>query len=464
MSDAFKPTKIGLFGVCPEIAQGTPNWDLVSDGGSNSTTAITVDTTSGSQHNNALAAMVAGDLDYLTVYFRPDTTTTALQGKSYNATTTSIAAGVATINTETMDDTPVATDRFVLYAPIKASEVNVSPGYENLARPEFERQTLDMATSNKGLKQVSGSFNWEPCGLEQELGDGDTPRIDRLGQLLRSVGSRRAVAGTTVSGSGSTTTVIDVSDASNMEVGDWVMIGGEAARVTAINVAATPDNITVSPALSSAPADTTEVFMGEVITPADAGHLSHTVLFARDTQLVEANGCVFSFGVSGTFGQNMEGSAEWDGEDWDMQDTYLLDGRQSSKVGIPIVGGRAFFGTTEICVNSFEFTLGHGRQLYRDYCVGQRQFITSRDAQINVTFRNQSAVPKETWEANGTHDWLFVQSGITPGGTFVIAGKAQIQDPISMSDVEGMTGWDASFAFRDDQSESTAVKPLLIRF
>lgn len=465
MSDAFKPTKIGLFGICPEITQGTPNWDLTADGGSNGGTVTSIDTTSGTTHNNALASMANDDLNRLFIYFRPDTATAALQGKLYEVTDSAIAGGVVSLTTGTMAATPAGTDRFVLFAPIPASDVSNSVGYENLPRIEFERQTLDMPTSNKGLQVASGSFNWELCGLEQENGNGDTPRIDRFGQLLKAVGARRSVAGTTVSGSGSTTTVLDVTSAASLAVNDWVLVGGEASRITAVDTVSTPDNITVSPALSSAPADTTEVFVGEVCTPDDTGHQSHTVLTARDTQLLEIRGCVFSFGASGSYGQNLEASAEFDGEAWDLQDTYTLDGQQSTKKAIPYVAGRSFFGSTALGLSSFEWSLGHGRQQLRDTAAGQRQFITTRDATCGVNFRNQDATPKETWEASGTHDWLVVQVGNAAGGCVVFAGKAQVQDPAEMADVEGHQYWDATFAFRDDQTDySTPNKPVIVRF
>lgn len=465
MSDSFKPTKIGLFGFTPELTQGTPNWNFTADGGANSGTAITIATNGGNTHNNNLANMTADFLNRCLVYFLSNTATSALQGKVYEITDSAYSSNVVTLTVPTMAATPDAAETFIVFAPIQASDVSVSTGYENLPRNEFERQTLEMPFSNKGLQIVSGSFKFELFGLEQENGNGDTPRIDRLGQLLTAMGTRASYAGTTVSGSGSTTTVVDVTSAASMSIGDWVMIGGEAARITAVDTVSTPDNITVSPALSAAPAASTEVFIGEIVTPDDTGHRSHTVLLARDTQLIECRGCVFSFGASGAFGANLEASAEFDGEAWDIQDSYTIDGQQSTKVAIPYVAGRAYFGTTAIGLNSFEFNLGHGRQQIRDTLASQRQFITTRDATLKCVFRNTGVTPKETWEANGTKDWLFVQVGNAAGACVVFAGYAQIQDPADMTDTEGFQYWDAGFAFRDDQTDfDDPHKPLIIRF
>jgi len=65
--------------------------------------------------------------------------------------------------------------------------------------------------------------------------------------------------GTTVSGGASTTTVIDVVDASALVVGGAVVISAEIRRITAVNTAATPDNITITPALAAAPANAVTV-------------------------------------------------------------------------------------------------------------------------------------------------------------------------------------------------------------
>lgn len=474
MSDSFKPTKIGLFGFTPELTQGTPNWNFTADGGSNSGTAITIATNGGATHNNNLANMTADFLNRCLVYFLSNTTTSALQGKVYEITDSAYSSNVVTLTVPTMAATPDAAETFIVFAPIQASDVSVSPGYENLPRNEFERQTLEMPFSNKGLQTVSGSFKFELFGLEQENGNGDTPRIDRLGQLLTAMGTRSSKAGilvasaTGASPANSTTNVNIASGSlpSALAVGDWVLINNEAARVTATTDAgADTDYFTVSPALSAAPSASDEIFIGEIVTPDDTGHRSHTVLLARDTQLIECRGCVFSFGASGAFGANLEASAEFDGEAWDLQDTYTIDGQQSTKVAIPFVAGRAYFGTTALGLNAFEFSLGHGRQQLRDTAASQRQFITTRDATLKVVFRNTGATPKETWEANGTKDWLFVQVGNAAGACVVIAGYAQIQDPAEMTDTEGFQYWDAGFAFRDDQTDfDDPYKPLIIRF
>lgn len=463
MGQDFKRTLIRLLAFTPEASQGTPNYVFEASGGTGTT--VTLSTSSVNQHNSRLASFTPDFFNELYVYFKSNTTTSALQGKFYKISDSARVTTTVTLTTsETMAATPASGDIFYVFAPLQASNVSINVGKENLSRAAFERLTLDPPSSNKGLSVVSGSFDLEFWGLEQENGSGDTPRPDRLSRFLEAIGSQRRIAGTTVSGSGSTTTVVDVTSAASLQEGDYVMINGEVRRVTAVDTASTPDNITVSPALSSAPSDTTEVFVGEITTPYDSGHQSHTILHYRDSQLVECHGCLFSVSIKADFAQNISLSCEFDAEDFAITDDLVFDGIQSEQKTLPYIEGETFFGSTELCANSVNFTLNHGRQTLRDSCVGQRVFVTSRDAMLQVIFRNKDATPKNTWEANGTKDWVLSQIGNSAGDAVAFAGYAQIQDPVSLSDVEGHEFYDVSYGFRDDQDSSTARKPLLLRF
>lgn len=463
MSDSFKRTALGLLAFCPEVTQGVKNTKFVANGGTGTTATLD---TGGAQDNAALAAVANDFFNGLYLFFAANTTTTALQGKVYKISDFARSSTTCTFTTSaTMAASPASGDIFYVFAPIQASSVSVTAGYENLSREAFERQTLDAPTSVKGLKQASGSFNLEAWGLEQENGNGDTPALDRLSQFLLAFGTRRSVAGTTVSGGGSSTTVVDVSSAAGFAVGDLVLIGGEVRRITAVDTGSTPDNITVAPALSAAPADTTEVFGSERFTPYDTGHVTHTILHLRDVQLLTLIGCSFSFGLTATYGGLTQMQVEFDANDWQIEDTVTLDGEQSTKKALPWTVGDVFFGSTELCVNNFNFTENAGRQTLRDTCAGQRLFVTSRDASLQVVWRNTVKTPKDTWEANGTHDRILLQVGNAAGAALAITGQGQIQDPAAMADVEGHQYWDASFAFRDDQTDyNTALKPEIVRF
>ena len=475
MSNDFKPTKLGGLLYCPEEVQGTPNWNFTSDGAANSTTLICVDTTNVITHNNNLAAaspyagITAGRFDYMYVYFYSNTTTTLLQGQVYPVGLQIIDAGAPLemrLNiSETMADTPVGTDTFILFGVVQSSDVSVSAGYENLPRDEFERQTLDLPTANKGLQTVSGSFKFEMYGLIQTLEAAVTPRLDVLSHLLKASGTRSAPVGTTVSAVGGTsTTLLHLTASTTFVVGGWVMVSGEAAQVQTVDSAGA-NQITVLPALSSIPATAAVVYQGEVYTPPDISHSSLTFLYFQDVQLTECRGCVCSFGVEGTYGLNIMASCEFDGDAWDMQDSFVVDFEQISEKTLPFTAGRSFFGATVLATNSFEFTQGSGRQALRDTVAGQAQYITTRDGSLKVVYRNQLLTTKETWEASGTHALVFVQVGATAGATVLVGGWGQIQDPAESSDVEGHRYWDASFGLRDDQTDSNnPKKPQIVRF
>lgn len=73
--------------------------------------------------------------------------------------------------------------------------------------------------------------------------------------LKHLFGRRYAAVGTTVSGSSSTTTSVDLTSATGRKVGELILIGHHVRRITAIS----SNTVTVSPALPSGPADTTVV-------------------------------------------------------------------------------------------------------------------------------------------------------------------------------------------------------------
>lgn len=456
---------IGLLAFCPEIAHGTPNYSLTADGGGNGATSVTVSTVSGATHNNNLASKAANKFQGLMVYFLANTTTSALRGKSYPISASSApAANVVTLTVSTMAATPAGSDTFYVLAPLPADSVAISPETEDLIR-DFVRLTLDAPSSIKGLSKASGSFGLELPGLVTTLGSGATPARDRWSQLLELLGTRRAIAGTTVSGGGSTTTVIDVTDASAFAVGDLVMIGGEVRRITAINTAAAPDNITITPALSAAPADTTVVYQSEVITPYDTGHGTATLLWLEDDRLIIVQGAVLTFKLAAAFGQKLAGTVEFDGEfavaQW--SDGAAIGGYQADKSPVAFVAGAIHFGTTQLHVNSFEFDLGHDRQEIRDTSAGIRFFTRARAAMTKVVFRYTAKTPKTTWEKDGAQARLLATIGNSAGNAVGVTHDAQVITAAE-SDVNKTTYWDTTFRAYDDQDAADAVKPRIFRF
>jgi len=103
---------------------------------------------------------------------------------------------------------------------------------------------------------------------------------------------------TTVSGSSSTHTVVDVADASGISAGDIVGIddsdGIPRARVvTAVDTASAPDNITLEQPLTFVPADTADVTASKTYVLSDtAEETAFTLWFAMTHGGVRLGGCV----------------------------------------------------------------------------------------------------------------------------------------------------------------------------
>jgi len=459
---------IGLAGFCPELVQGTPNYNFTADGGANSGTAVTIDTTSGATHNNNIASITAEKFQGLQIWFPPTTATSALQGKAYNISAQSApAANIVTLTVDTMAATPAGTDVFWILGVLPIEKTMPDVKTAGLPR-DFMRLTLDPASSIAGLSDASGSITFEAFGLNTTLGDGVTPVKDRLSVFLETFyGTRTAASGTAVSGSGSTTTVVDVADASGFAVGQVVVISGEARKITAIDTASTPDNITLHRALSAAPADTTVVYGSEHFEPVDTGHATGTLFFLADDSLITIYGAIGSVKFSAPFGEIVKCSFDFNGE-WDpsqMTDAASLGGYQLAKSPIAFTSTpNVDFNTTELATNAIEFDTGSASVDIQDTeAGGKRFFIRERKAMVNLKFRYKNRTPKYTWEANKTKAYLLACAGTGAGDMIGFGIDGHIPEPASMSEVNATRYWDAQFQHYDDQTANDAQYPRIIR-
>lgn len=458
---------IGQIAFCPELVQGTPNYSLTADGGSNTGTAVTIDSTSGATHNNNIAAITANYFQGLQVYFLPNTATAALRGKAYNISASSApSGGVVTLTVGTMAATPAGNETFYVIGALPAEKTMPETTTDNLPR-KFHKLTLDDPSSVKGLSRASGSLVLEMAGLNTPLASSATPTKDRFSVFLETFfGTRTAAAGTTVSGSGSSTTVVDVTSAAGFAVDDVVIISGQARRITAVDTASTPDNITLHRALSAAPSASTEVYNTEQFKPVDTGHRTGTLLFLTDDRLVVVYGCIGSIKLSAPFGEFVKGTFDFNGE-WapaQTSDGAALGGYQLDKDPVPFIStANCDFGGNALSVNALEFDTGSTSQDIKDTEAGVRYFIRERSANCKVVFRDQAKTPKTTWENAGTKGRLLVCAGAAAGSLVGVEGWAQIGDPIAQSEVNMTAYWDAGFRFFDDQDSNDATKPRIIR-
>lgn len=153
--------------------------------------------------------------------------------------------------------------------PVAADAVRVLAGVQTSGATNFSMYEDKRGTATKQgviCEKKEASLQLEMYAYTTTAGTAPD-----WGDLLLSGGWQATTGtGTTVSGSGSTTTVVDVVDASGLAVGGCVEISGELRRITATDTVSTPDNITVTPALTAAPADTTTVTAGITYYPKDA--------------------------------------------------------------------------------------------------------------------------------------------------------------------------------------------------
>jgi len=449
---------VSLVAFTPEVSQGTKNVKFEAATGTGTTVTVS---TSGSGRDDAALASAPDDLFNGCQLYVEDG---AAAGDLHAITDFAESGGTATFTLgSSLSSAMSSGDVIWVLAPLPASNFTIAPTTENLER-DFHRLGLDKASPVKGINLNNGSTDVEVMGLVQELGNGDTYTLDRYSQLMACFGSQDSYAGTLISGGSSTTTQWNVADASGFSVNDIVMCKGQARRVTALNPSATPPNIVVTPAASQTPEDGDEVFGFEVTTPDDTGHRSVTMLFLQDDQLIEAAGCVLNIGMSATFGEIAQFAVDWDGETWLVTDQVDLDGTHLAKNPIGVTVASAYFGTVELCLNSFSFDLGHGRQEIRDACSnGVRYFVRERASTLQVVFRDKDSVPLETWQKTGTKARLLLQIGNAAGAVVVIEGWATVGDPIGMADVGSTQYWDATFQFFDDQTSTTPTTARIAR-
>lgn len=453
---------LGLLAFTPEVTQGTPNYSFTADGGS--TTTITVDTTDGQTHNNAIASAADDSFNGLQIYF----ITGAEAGNVATITDFAVSGGTATFTFAALTTGGASGATFYVLGVLRASDVSIDAGPEDI-ETNFIRQTLDPSPSKKGLDKASGSFKFEIPGLSSPSADGSAASEDRISKFLEAYGARSAGTGEAVTGSSSTTTQVDITDASLFTVGDYVLINNQVRRVTTVDTASTPDNIIVSPALNAAPAASDVVYQAEIWTPDDTGHRSHTFLRLTDDRLLAVTGAVCSFKFSAEqYGALLMGECEFDGDGFSYSDGVSMDASQLNKCSPlfiePDNKANCHFGTTELGVNSFEFDVQHGRQELRDTSAGLRFDVRSRAASCKVVFRDQVKTPKTSWEDGATEDHLIIACGSTSGDCVAIAGNSQVKT-LASTGVNDTQYWDAEFTFVDPQTDAaTPKKPKLLRF
>jgi len=479
MAGNYKRAALGLIGFVPEVNQGYSPFEQTSKSSGNTTTSLKVEVTS------STSALYPADLadatarqNYLADYFNglsvylPDSeehayiTDTAYVEASTELTLTITPALAAARDSAT----------FYIFGRLPATS-DFTIGKENLSRLDFRRGSWTPPSNLKGLSQVEGSLESEILGLETPIaGTGGTPTLDRYSHLLAAIGTRSAHAADSV-GSGSTTTTINLStsEANVFSAGDAVLIEGQVAYVTEATESPSGDTIIISPPLSSTPTSGEDFHAGEKFTPDDTGQLTLTVVELIDDQLFQHKGCVINLSLASQFSQTLTLTVEATGEDFALTDSFSIAGNiplasknTTPPAPIKFVQGRAFFGTTELDVSNVDFNYNIERSVVRDTgdadTASQTVIVTGRAASAGVSFRNKAKTFKDTTEANGTQSRLLLQFGAEAGNAIAIIGNAQPSDPATYGDNEGISTYDATFAFVDDEVATSYNKAFFYRF
>ena len=203
--------------------------------------------------------------------------------------------------------------------PVAADALRIIGGSVNVKVPsEARADGFGTATKNGAISmKETGEWSLEFYLYTPGTAATDPDWIDLLtncGGLQRLA----AVADTTVSGSGSTVSVVDVTTAANFTaLKSAVTINGETRRVTATDTVSSPNNITISPPLSAVPAASDTVTSGLSIYPdddADAGLAGATIWIGNNAHLWRLAGCVatslsFSFPGDGAARVTVSGTA-----------------------------------------------------------------------------------------------------------------------------------------------------------
>lgn len=268
-----------------------------------------------------------------------------------------------------------------------------------------------------------------------------------------------ADTGTVVSGAGSTTTVVDVSSAAAIEVGNFVMISGEVRMVTAVDTGATPDNITVTPALSGAPANAVVVYAGVKFSTSDGDPGTVTFVAKGDNTLYRFLGCKGTAKLEDVeAGKRPMISWEFQVDTWDTTEP-------SNTFPSPILtnhiktatGGAVLWGTTATVTAGFTFD--QGRTLQEKASVagtqGRSGWVVAQE-KPTASLKPYRSTSYATDFAAETERQLLLQIGTSVQQTFAIyVHKAQITDgQTPTADVGGVVGHDLKLKVNDAQTST----------
>lgn len=345
-----------------------------------------------------------------------------------------------------------------------------SPSHELLARPVVANSLGYKYAGAVGAKGGTVTFQTPLPGLSTPAGAATAAVVPAwCSQLLKACAlSETLGTGTSVSGDLSTTTVIHVSSASGIAVGSLVLIAGEVRAVTARDTVASPNTITLSHALSSAPADDVEVYASAHYALGDSAPGTVTITGKGDGFFYRFKGCKGTFkprAVSAS-GDNKRLMLEWtfQVDAWDEVEpsgsvpaltvpTSVL--AKSSPFywhgSARVVSGLDF--NPNVTITPQESTAGEN---------GRAGWVaTDADATLQFTaYRTSGTDALRTDFAAGNERAALAQFGATAGGAVGIYMHAQINAYPAEGDANGLVTLPVTVRALDPQSAS--LKPWVI--
>lgn len=196
---------------------------------------------------------------------------------------------VETESTEGVYAPPASSDSF-LQTLVDGSEMN--PAKELIERNVFNG-SIGKSTPRSGIKSVSGALPVEYRAAELA---GAAPEYDKL--LLSAMGQKRSMASAMTTGTGHTTSQINIADGDigDINVGDMVMIkqanAYHVSPVSEVDDTLGAANITLLIPMASAPSNGVQIEKFTTYVTADSGHPSLSVSkYIESAVLEQAAGC-----------------------------------------------------------------------------------------------------------------------------------------------------------------------------
>lgn len=278
-----------------------------------------------------------------------------------------------------------------------------------------------------------------------------------LSRMLQACGlTEQLGTGTVVSGAGSTTTVIDVSAASGIAVGSAVLIAGEVRQVTARDTVASPNTITVAPALSSAPGNGVVVYSGAHYVIDQGVDSGITAAFAVKLHNTEET----LLGCKGTFSVPNVNARERPMFDWSFQIDSWADTTNKSSLptalglqkNVLAMGAPVWFGGTKTPVSSLTFdpALGVSPKLSTQGTQGRAGWVVTSEASVLGCTPYLDQSNQRTRFSTPTLERVIAQIGSAHTETVAICGdQAQSNVLPDNADLNGLRGHTLSFRFRE---------------